>query len=102
MMERHQPHFAEVGDAKPTVASFKEVAMPKPYSILAAALVASGRSLSTVTIAEAIDRRALSPTGESEEWFADSDRMRSFKFEAPFAMDWSPERAPANAAALAA
>jgi hypothetical protein len=52
--------------------------MPKPYSILAAALVASGRSLSTVTISASIDRRALSPT-ESEEWFADSDRMGSFK-----------------------
>ena len=75
--------------------------MPKPYSILAAALVASGRSLSTVTISASIDRRALSPT-ESEEWFADSDRMGSFKSEAPFAMDPSADRAPANAATLAA
>ena len=76
--------------------------MSKPYSILAAALVASGRSLSTVTIAAAIDRRALWPTSESEECFADSDRMGSFKCEAPFAMDLSAERAPANAATLAA
>ena len=76
--------------------------MPKPYSILAAALVASGRSLSTVTIATAIDGRALRPTNESQEWFADSDRMDSLKVEAPFAMDPSAERAPANAAALSA
>jgi hypothetical protein len=76
--------------------------MPKPYSILAAALVASGRSQSTVTIAAAIDRRALWPTGESEEWFADSDGIGSFEFEAPLAMDLPAERAPANAATLAA
>ena len=76
--------------------------MPKPYSILAAALIASGRSLSTVTIAAAIDRWALWPTRESEEWFADSDRMDSFTCEAPFAMDLSAERAPANAVTLAA
>ena len=76
--------------------------MPKPYSILAAALVASGRSLSTVTIAPPIDRRAIWRAGESEEWFADSGRMGSFTFEAPFAMDPSAERAPANAATLAA
>jgi hypothetical protein len=76
--------------------------MPKPYSILAAALVASGRSLSTVTIAAPIDRRALWLTGESEEWFADSNRMGSFKFEAPFAMDPSAERALENVAKLAA
>jgi len=75
--------------------------MPKPYSILAAALVASGRSLSTVTISASIDRRALSPT-ESEEWFADSDRMGSFKFEAPFAMDPSADRVLGNVAKLAA
>ena len=76
--------------------------MPKPYSILAAALVASGRSLSTVTIETAIDRRALWPTSESEEWFADFDRMGSFTFGAQFAMDPSAEREPANAAMLAA
>ena len=29
--------------------------MPKPYSILAAALVASGRSLSTVTLAAPVE-----------------------------------------------
>jgi hypothetical protein len=80
----------------------KKVAMPKPYSILAAALVASGRSLSTVTIATAIDGRALRPTNESQEWFADFDRIGSLTFEAPLAMDLSAERAPANAATLAA
>jgi hypothetical protein len=76
--------------------------MPKLYSILAAALVASGRSLSTVTIAAPTDRRALWATGESEEWFADSNRMDSFKFEAPFAMDPSAERVLENFAKLAA
>ena len=75
--------------------------MPKPYSILAAALVASGRSLSTVTISASIDRRALSPT-ESEEWFADSDRIGFFKFEVPVAMDPSAERTLENVAKLAA
>jgi hypothetical protein len=76
--------------------------MPKPYPILAAALVASGRSLATVTIAAAIDRRALRLTSESEEWLADSDRRGFFTFEAPFAMDPLAECAPANAATLAA
>jgi hypothetical protein len=76
--------------------------MPKSYSILAAALVATGRSLSTVTIVASIDRPGLCPTGESEAWFPDSDRMGSFTFEAPFAMDSSAERALQNAAMLAA
>jgi hypothetical protein len=76
--------------------------MPKPYSILAAALVASGRSLSTVTIATAIDHPALLPTRESDEWFSDFDRVGTFKFEAPFAMDPSTERALEKAAMLAA
>ncbi len=76
--------------------------MPKPYSILAAALVASGRSLSTVTIAASIDRRVLWPTGESEVLFADPDRMCSFRFESPFVTDPSTECTPTNAAALAA
>jgi hypothetical protein len=76
--------------------------MPKPYSIHAAALVASGRSLSTVTIATAIDRRALWPTSESEMWFPASDRMGSLKFEAPFVMDPSAELALEKAAMLAA
>ena len=76
--------------------------MPKPYSILAAALVASGRSLSTVSIGEPIDCSELRPTGESEEWLADTDIMGSIKFEAPFAMDPSTECVPANAAKLAA
>jgi hypothetical protein len=76
--------------------------MPKPYSVLAAAMVASGRSLSTIAIAAPIDRRAPWPTGESEEWFAVSHRMSSFKFETPFAMDPSVERTLENAAKLAA
>ena len=76
--------------------------MSKPYSVLAAAMVASGHSLSTTTIAAPIDRRAPWPTGESEEWLADSNRIGSFKFEAPFAMDPSAEGPLENAAKLAA
>jgi hypothetical protein len=64
-------------------------------------MVASGRSLSTVTIMATIDSRALWPTNESEEW-SDSDRMGFFKLEAPFAMDPSTERTLENAAKLAA
>jgi hypothetical protein len=76
--------------------------VPKPYSILAAALVASGRSLSTTTIAAPIDRQTLWSTVESKEWFVESGRMDSFTFEAPFAMEPSAERALENAAKLAA
>ena len=76
--------------------------MPKPYSVLAAAMVASGHSLSTTTIAAPIDRQVLLPTGKSEEWLAESDRIGSFKFEAPFAMDRSAERTLENVAKLAA
>ena len=76
--------------------------MPKPYSILAAALVASGRSMSTVTIMVSIDRPGLCPTGESEAWFPDSDTMGPLMLEAPFATDPSAERALENAAMLAA
>jgi hypothetical protein len=76
--------------------------VPKPYSILAAALVASGRSLSTVTIAASINRPGLDPTGESEAWFPDFDRISSLKLEAPFATDPSAERALENVPMLAA
>ena len=76
--------------------------MSKPYSVLAAAMVASGRSLSTLSIAAPIDRQALLPTGKSEEWFADSDRIGFFKFEVPVAMDPSAERTLENVAKLAA
>lgn len=76
--------------------------MPKPYSILAAALAATGRSLSTVTIATSIDRPGLCPTDEIEEWFPDSDRISPLKLEAPFAMNPRAERALTNAAMLAA
>jgi hypothetical protein len=76
--------------------------MPKPYSILAAALVASGRSLSTVTIAASINRPALGPTGESKPWLLDFDRISSLKLEAPFATDPSAERGLENVPMLAA
>jgi hypothetical protein len=81
----------------PEEATTKEVTMPKPYSILAAALVASGRSLSTVNIAGPINSRALRPTRESENWFANPDRMGVLNFQAPFAIDLSAECTPAAA-----
>jgi hypothetical protein len=74
--------------------------MAKPYSILAAALVASGHSLSTVTVVAPIDCRTLRPVDPSEDWFADKGRIGAFAFEPRFAMDPLEERAPANAAAL--
>jgi hypothetical protein len=73
--------------------------MPKPYPILAAALVASGRSLSTVNVATPIDPPALWSNGETEECFPDSETTGSFKFEEPGALD-PPRCTPANAAAL--
>ena len=50
--------------------------MAKPYSILAAALVASNHSLSTVTVVAPIDCRTLWPTDQSEDWFADFGENR--------------------------
>ena len=72
--------------------------MPKPYSILAAALVASGRSLSTASVAAPIDRRAIRPGVESERRFTDSESLGSFNPESPFAMDPFAQRAPASVA----
>ena len=74
--------------------------MAKPYSILAAALVASGHSLSTVTVAGPIDCRTLWPTDPSEDWFAEKERMGSFTFESPFTKDPLAEHAHASGAAL--
>ena len=74
--------------------------MAKPYSILAAALVASGHSLSTVTVAGPIDYQTLWPTGESEGRFADWERAAAFNSESPFAMDPFAKPALANAAPL--
>jgi hypothetical protein len=85
----------------PGEASNKEVAVPKPFPILAAALVASGRSLSTVTVATPVDPPAFWSNGETEECSADSDTTGSFTFEAPFAID-PPPCALADAAALSA
>ena len=74
--------------------------MAKPYSILAAALVASGHSLSTFTVAGPIDYHTLWPTGESEDRFIDPERVGAFSFESPSATDPLAEHAPANAAPL--
>ena len=71
--------------------------MPKPYSILAAALAASGRSLSTATVVAPIDRRAIRPGVESEGRFADPESLGSFNLESPFTMDPFAQRAPASA-----
>jgi hypothetical protein len=76
----------------------KEAAMPKPYSILAAALVASGRSLSTATVAGPIDRHDARPSDESEDRFTDPRRSSSFSFESPFATNPFVLGVPVNAA----
>ena len=73
--------------------------MAKPYSILAAALVASGHSLSTVTVVAPIDCRTLWPTDQSEDWFADFGENGRPHLRIALAMDPLAERAPANAAA---
>ena len=61
--------------------------MPKPYAILAAALVANGHSLSTVTLTAPRERRALSPIYGNEDRFVDSDSVGIFDFESRFAME---------------
>jgi hypothetical protein len=73
--------------------------MAKPYSILAAALVAGGRSLSTFSVAGAnrlsdplADRRERGSVRRSRE-------MGAFTFQSPLATASLAERAPANAAA---
>jgi hypothetical protein len=76
------------------------VAVPKPYSILAAAFVASGRSLSTVTLAAPVNRRSSWQDEESEDLFDDPGRADAYDFESPFAVDRLAERIPANDAAL--
>lgn len=42
--------------------------MPKPYSILAAALAASGRSLSTVTLAAPVEFHPGRAGRQTEDW----------------------------------
>lgn len=76
--------------------------MPKPYSILAAALVASGHSLSTVTLAAPVKFHPVWPGGETEDWFLDTNREGSLDLESPFTMDSFVQRAPAKVAALSA
>jgi hypothetical protein len=85
---------------RPEEAPTEEVAVPKPYSILAAALVASGHSLSTVAVAARVDCEARWPTDERGGWFADSARLSACNFESAFATDLLAERASANLAAL--
>ena len=53
--------------------------MPKPYSILAAALVASGRSLSTVTLAAPAGFHPVWTGGETENWLLDANREGSLQ-----------------------
>ena len=48
--------------------------MPKPYSILAAALVASGHSLSTATLAAPVKFHPVWSSGETEHWLLDTNR----------------------------
>ena len=74
--------------------------MAKPYSILAAALVASGHSLSTVGVAAPIDCPTLRRTRDSRDWIDDLGGPGAFNFESPFAMDPLAERGLANAATL--
>jgi hypothetical protein len=85
---------------RPEEAPTEEVAVPKPYSILAAALVARGHSLSTVAVAARVECQARWRADERGDWFADSARLSACNFESPFAMDPLAERALANVAAL--
>ena len=74
--------------------------MPKPYSILAAALAASGRSLSTVTLAAPVEFHPVWAGRQTEDWLLDSNREGSLELESPFTMDPFVRRAPANVATL--
>ena len=74
--------------------------MPKPYSILAAALAASGRSLSTVTLAAPVEFHPVWAGRQTEDWLLDSNREGSLELESPFTMDPFVRRAPADVATL--
>ena len=76
--------------------------MPKPYSILAAALVASGRSHSTATLAAPVELHPIWRAREPEDWVFNSSRHGFADSESPFAIDPFAEFAIANAVALAA
>ena len=76
--------------------------MPKPYAILAAALIANGRSLSTATLTASLEHRALTPTYGSEDRFIDSDDVRIFDFELRLAAEPLAKQAPMNTAAWSA
>jgi len=67
--------------------------MPKPYAILAAALVASGHSLSTVTLTAPRERRRPSPIYANKDRFTDSDIVGISDFESRFAMEPLSKRA---------
>jgi hypothetical protein len=75
--------------------------MPKPYPILAAALAASGHSLSTVTVAAPVEPRGVWPIRESD-WVPGLGGMPVLNLESIFGMEPFQKRAPAKAAALSA
>ena len=69
--------------------------MPKPYSILAAALVASGHSLSTATLAAPVKFHPVWSSGETEDWLLDTNREGGAPdLESLFAIDSFVRRAP--------
>jgi hypothetical protein len=76
--------------------------MPKPYAILAAALIANGRSLSTATLTTPRERPALTPIYGSEDRFVDSDSVGIFDFESHLAAEPLAKRALVNTAASSA
>lgn len=76
--------------------------MPKPYAILAAALIANGRSLSTGTLTTPRERPALTPIYGSEDRFVDSDSVGIFDFESHLAAEPLAKRALVNTAAWSA
>ena len=76
--------------------------MPKPYAILAAALIANGRSLSTATLTAPREHRALTPIYGNEDRFVDSDSVGIFDFESRLAAEPLAKRAPVKTAAWSA
>ena len=76
--------------------------MPKPYSILAAALVAGGHSLATATLAAPVEFHPVWPDGKTENWLLNANREGSRELGAHFTMDPFVQRARANGAAVSA
>ena len=73
--------------------------MPKPYAILAAALIANGRSLSTAMLTASLEHRALTPVYGKEDRFIDPDSVRIFDFESRLAAELLAKRVPVKTAA---